>query len=195
MRKWSPVSRSIPSQDILRSSQAAWPNRADEEGETKLNFCVTMGQGMLGSNMVKIDQKLTYYADLCRFGVENCILSMCLRFVSDIMFGMAPAHWSHHACHCLQVPVRIDIMRSLRHPHIVELHFSFQDESHVYLGSLFAEYASTGKFTVGIVRLVVLFWHFFAHVNLPNSSKFQLLISTSACRNGVCRGWWHVRPP
>lgn len=30
-------------------------------------------------------------------------------------------------------------MRSLRHPHIVELHFSFQDESHVYLGMEFAE--------------------------------------------------------
>ncbi|CAK9073706.1 unnamed protein product [Durusdinium trenchii] len=35
--------------------------------------------------------------------------------------------------------LRIDIMRSLRHPHIVELHFSFQDESHVYLGMEFAE--------------------------------------------------------
>ena len=30
-------------------------------------------------------------------------------------------------------------MRSLRHAHIVELHFSFQDESHVYLGMEFAE--------------------------------------------------------
>ena len=30
-------------------------------------------------------------------------------------------------------------MRSLRHPHIVELHFSFQDDSHVYLGMEFAE--------------------------------------------------------
>eukprot|EP00434_Breviolum_minutum_P038409 symbB.v1.2.034069.t1/scaffold4254.1/size42344/3 len=48
----------------------------------------------------------------------------------------------------------IDIMRSLRHPHIVELHFSFQDESHVYLGMEFAEgggmfdlLSKYGKFT------------------------------------------------
>ncbi len=46
-----------------------------------------------------------------------------------------------HLSSCKHRPVsmcnpeaRIDIMRSLRHPHIVELHFSFQDESHVYLG-------------------------------------------------------------
>ncbi|CAK9072817.1 unnamed protein product [Durusdinium trenchii] len=38
-----------------------------------------------------------------------------------------------------QMKREIDIMRSLRHPHIVELHFSFQDESHVYLGMEFAE--------------------------------------------------------
>ena len=30
-------------------------------------------------------------------------------------------------------------MRSLRHPHIVELHFNFRDDSHVYLGLEFAE--------------------------------------------------------
>eukprot|EP00913_Durusdinium_trenchii_P027104 g25435.t1 len=40
---------------------------------------------------------------------------------------------------CFPDTSRIDIMRSLRHPHIVELHFSFQDESHVYLGMEFAE--------------------------------------------------------
>ena len=46
-------------------------------------------------------------------------------------------------------PLRIDIMRSLRHPHIVELHFSFQDESHVYLGSWFAKKVSAGVFSLG----------------------------------------------
>ncbi|CAE8581981.1 unnamed protein product, partial [Polarella glacialis] len=38
-----------------------------------------------------------------------------------------------------QMEREIDIQRKLRHPFIVELHFDFRDDSHVYLGMEFAE--------------------------------------------------------
>jgi len=54
-----------------------------------------------------------------------------------------------------QMQREITIMRSLRHKHIVELHFSFEDESHLFLGMEFAEgggmfdlLSKVGKFTV-----------------------------------------------
>jgi len=53
-----------------------------------------------------------------------------------------------------QMEREIEIMREMRHPHIVELHFSFRDEKSVYLGMEFAEgggmfdlLSKSGRFT------------------------------------------------
>jgi len=53
-----------------------------------------------------------------------------------------------------QMDREIAILRSLKHPHIVQLHFDFRDDSHVYLGMEFAEgggmfelLSKSGKFT------------------------------------------------
>ncbi|CAE7878184.1 aurK, partial [Symbiodinium microadriaticum] len=56
-----------------------------------------------------------------------------------------------------QMQREITIMRSLRHQNIVELHFSFEDDSHIFLGMEFAEgggmfdlLSKVGKFTLDL---------------------------------------------
>ena len=85
---------------------------------------------------------------------------------------------------------RIDIMRSLRHPHIVELHFSFQDESHVYLGRWVAHSALSS---------VLQFSSPLKHKPQPfrvDAAQIDFVCCFFAShRNGVCRGRWYVWPP
>ena len=80
---------------------------------------------------------------MCAVGVHTFGFQTCSVGISSVCdsFTCRPVRISETST---AAPPRIDIMRSLRHPHIVELHFSFQDESHVYLGSWFAKKVSIG---------------------------------------------------
>ncbi|CAJ1346080.1 unnamed protein product [Effrenium voratum] len=93
----------------------AWPRNKDE-----LKFDKPLGRGYFGE-------------------VWRCYRSS--RSSSSVVWAVKKIPRSLIEQHSLteQMEREIEIMRSLRHPHIVELHFNFRDDSHVYLGLEFAE--------------------------------------------------------